>query len=445
MLSPYPTALRARAQSNPSQPKFGRSNSSQDAADTTRGETCGDVPGPASRPGTAGPRPGRSLTAGSLASTPSLVFSSIQEVPPAHHDKKPTKKLQRPRRGSLFASTSPVQLVPTSPLSPSTAEWRPSSYIEPPPSPSKPPTRPPRNPARITPSDAIRPSSSSGARDYKALWDSAPGITASSSAGPNDSSGFPYNASPLLNKFVRRNKSVSVKVNGNVDGRPGSAGVSPASRSGSLLTKSGRTERRERELEGEKSPSSSKKQDNKRNKGKGKEKDDPTFTRERAEQNSLALAHALNTYAYASASLAPVPIPTPKPTSAKHPSKLHHSKAHSRPHSQIVAPPLSQTPHTSNASRDSHSTNSNTPSDPSGIQKSASTKGKEKAGPNFSTLDRTILEELRHSMTARDSQFLFKGPGGGFGQKGEKGIMHHPFTKEEVPYPRSYDRGVIDL
>jgi hypothetical protein len=40
---------------------------------------------------------------------------------------------------------------------------------------------------------------------------------------------------------------------------------------------------------------------------------------------------------------------------------------------------------------------------------------------------------------------VFKGPGGGLGRSGEKGVRHHPFKKEEVPYPRSYERGVVDL
>jgi hypothetical protein len=39
---------------------------------------------------------------------------------------------------------------------------------------------------------------------------------------------------------------------------------------------------------------------------------------------------------------------------------------------------------------------------------------------------------------------MFKGHGGGIGPKIE-GVRHHPFAKEEVPYPRSYDKGVVDL
>jgi hypothetical protein len=465
MLQPYPIplSLRARAQSNPSRPKFvSRSSSSQEVTSDSR-EPGSD---PASRPGTAGPRP-QSSSFTAAGSTPIVGFSPIREAPaPAssssshHSDKKQTKKLQRPRRGSLFASTSSVQLVPSStsvPPSPGASEQRQlsSSHDEPPPSP-KPPTRPPRNPARITLSDTIRPSSSSGGRDYKVSWDSPP-----SPQGPSESStSSPYSSSPLLNKLVRRNKSVSVKVNGKGDGRPGSAGVGSVSRSGSLLTKAGRTERRERE---ESDKSLARKEDLK-GKGKEKDQDDPPTPRERVEQHtSAALTHAMNAYAYVSASL--TPPSTPRPTSSstsllpqpppRRASKLH-AKPRSRPHSQQIisaAPPLSQT-RSSNVSRDSHSSNStaasnSNPSDRSGAQTSAAAvvKGKEreKTGQGFSTLDRTILEELKHSITARESQFVFKGPGGGLGQNGEKGIRHHPFTKEEVPYPRSYDKGVVDL
>ncbi|KAJ3715384.1 hypothetical protein C8R42DRAFT_631982 [Lentinula raphanica] len=88
----------------------------------------------------------------------------------------------------------------------------------------------------------------------------------------------------------------------------------------------------------------------------------------------------------------------------------------------------------------------------------------------FSTADRTILEELKRNISAREAQFVVKGPytnsgnsknsyksgyGGensGLGiQFGMGGLVgsgsrkHHPFKKEEVPYPRSYDREVLDL
>ncbi|KAJ4482032.1 hypothetical protein J3R30DRAFT_2115173 [Lentinula aciculospora] len=88
----------------------------------------------------------------------------------------------------------------------------------------------------------------------------------------------------------------------------------------------------------------------------------------------------------------------------------------------------------------------------------------------FSTADRTILEELRRNISAREAQFVVKGPhtnygssdngyrgghgGGALGlgiQLGMGGLgvsggrKHHPYKKEEVPYPRSYDREALDL
>ncbi|OSD07516.1 hypothetical protein PYCCODRAFT_1463755 [Trametes coccinea BRFM310] len=52
----------------------------------------------------------------------------------------------------------------------------------------------------------------------------------------------------------------------------------------------------------------------------------------------------------------------------------------------------------------------------------------------FSTLDRAILEELRQKMRAREDQFVIR-----------SGRKYHAFPAEEVPYPRSYDRQVVDL
>ncbi|KAG2009833.1 hypothetical protein CC2G_012717 [Coprinopsis cinerea AmutBmut pab1-1] len=64
----------------------------------------------------------------------------------------------------------------------------------------------------------------------------------------------------------------------------------------------------------------------------------------------------------------------------------------------------------------------------------------------FSTADRTILEELKRNLHARDAQFVMKGVGvhlvDGTISPGKK---HHPYTTKDVPYPRSYEREVIDL
>lgn len=74
--------------------------------------------------------------------------------------------------------------------------------------------------------------------------------------------------------------------------------------------------------------------------------------------------------------------------------------------------------------------------------------------PKFSTADRTILKELKRNISARAAQFVIKGgPGseGGHGHAGSAGTAsrlgtkHHAYTREEVPYPRSYAREVLDL
>lgn len=52
----------------------------------------------------------------------------------------------------------------------------------------------------------------------------------------------------------------------------------------------------------------------------------------------------------------------------------------------------------------------------------------------FSTLDRAILEELRQKIRAREAQFVIR-----------SGRKYHAFAAEDVPYPRSYDRQVVDL
>ena len=51
----------------------------------------------------------------------------------------------------------------------------------------------------------------------------------------------------------------------------------------------------------------------------------------------------------------------------------------------------------------------------------------------LSTPDRTILEELKKKMKARDDQFELR-----------NGKRHHACPPQEVPYPRSYERHVID-
>jgi hypothetical protein len=56
------------------------------------------------------------------------------------------------------------------------------------------------------------------------------------------------------------------------------------------------------------------------------------------------------------------------------------------------------------------------------------------------------FEELKANIRAREAQFLIKGVGhtmvGGRRCPGKK---YHPFRKSDVPYPRSYDKEVVDL
>ncbi|TFY52472.1 hypothetical protein EVG20_g10534, partial [Dentipellis fragilis] len=56
-----------------------------------------------------------------------------------------------------------------------------------------------------------------------------------------------------------------------------------------------------------------------------------------------------------------------------------------------------------------------------------------KKNANFSTADRAILEELKRGITARELQFVMKG-----------GKKHHSYPAKEAPYPRNYERIVID-
>ncbi|KAL1686168.1 hypothetical protein GGG16DRAFT_64823 [Schizophyllum commune] len=59
-------------------------------------------------------------------------------------------------------------------------------------------------------------------------------------------------------------------------------------------------------------------------------------------------------------------------------------------------------------------------------------------GGRFNTTDRTILQELRRNQSAREAEFVIKG----LPQHPQK---HHPYPRDQVPYPRSYEREVLDL
>jgi len=115
--------------------------------------------------------------------------------------------------------------------------------------------------------------------------------------------------------------------------------------------------------------------------------------------------------------------PTLEPTSSSTPTQSHHSPA------PIKAVPSSSSTTTTSSSH-SH----------------ASGKKDKTVNLKFSTADRTILEELKANIRAREAQFSIKGVGstvvGGGRCAGKK---YHPYPKREVPYPRSYDREVVDL
>ncbi|KAL0580636.1 hypothetical protein V5O48_001366 [Marasmius crinis-equi] len=110
----------------------------------------------------------------------------------------------------------------------------------------------------------------------------------------------------------------------------------------------------------------------------------------------------------------------------------------------------------------SQSSSSVTDSSSFGLHKSTSRSSSEQFKNNlkFSTADRTILEELKRNLQARASQFVTKGgtPGLNMAETGVAstfnmgkaggvggGRRHHAYPKDEVPYPRSYDREVLDL
>lgn len=79
-----------------------------------------------------------------------------------------------------------------------------------------------------------------------------------------------------------------------------------------------------------------------------------------------------------------------------------------------------------------------------------------KSDLKFSTADRTILEELKRNISVRAAQFVIKGSRSdpssyttgsfGWGAQGIKsGKKHHPYSSKEVPYPRNYEKDVLDL
>jgi hypothetical protein len=154
-----------------------------------------------------------------------------------------------------------------------------------------------------------------------------------------------------------------------------------------------------------------------------------------------------------SASLHPQPPPLRLRTSfsSAHPAPNSDADMHSstNPQSRISRHPRPTSaygPSTMTAKPNLATNTRPFPSVPPPIQKSKSQP------PQFSTADRTILEELKRNISAKAAQFVIKGStqggitGGtviGMGKRG--GGRHHPFRKEDVPYPRCYEREAIDL
>ncbi|KAF9524283.1 hypothetical protein CPB83DRAFT_618717 [Crepidotus variabilis] len=122
---------------------------------------------------------------------------------------------------------------------------------------------------------------------------------------------------------------------------------------------------------------------------------------------------------------------------------ISYTPADFRPPGTSLAPPPTITAVASTSSTSSAHSRS---SKPKGSSVQGPTIPSDANVAKFSTADRTILEELKANIRAREAQFVIKGVGhtivGGGKCPGKK---HHPYSKKEVPYPRSYDTEVVDL
>ncbi|KAJ7761578.1 hypothetical protein DFH07DRAFT_957173 [Mycena maculata] len=129
---------------------------------------------------------------------------------------------------------------------------------------------------------------------------------------------------------------------------------------------------------------------------------------------------------------------------------------HKIPSTATVRPPLPKSSSTPIATVSSMSIQTITPSSPASTPTpssatSTSTFPPQNHGhgtaldPKFSTADRTILQELRRNISARAAQFVVKGGPSERGRLVTSGARHHAYAREEVPYPRSYAREVLDL
>ncbi|KAJ7927980.1 hypothetical protein B0H13DRAFT_1968850 [Mycena leptocephala] len=123
---------------------------------------------------------------------------------------------------------------------------------------------------------------------------------------------------------------------------------------------------------------------------------------------------------------------------------LQNGVLHKTPSSATVRPPLPRT--SSGVSTVSGETISTL------IQPQPQFLAPETQDPKFSTADRTILQELKSHINARAAQFVIKGGPAERGRSSSSasslrllGAKHHAYSREEVPYPRSYAREVLDL
>ncbi|TFK27645.1 hypothetical protein FA15DRAFT_145734 [Coprinopsis marcescibilis] len=140
---------------------------------------------------------------------------------------------------------------------------------------------------------------------------------------------------------------------------------------------------------------------------------------------------------------------TPKP-STRQPSS-HSPPTNGHDHDRIPMPRSAMSSAAISSSDvwpDNASASSEQMVPPSGRSASKRTKSTKSHGSNanFSTADRTILEELKRNINVRNAQFIMKGVAvhltDGSVSSGKK---HHPYSPRDVPYPRSYCREVIDL
>lgn len=230
-----------------------------------------------------------------------------------------------------------------------------------------------------------------------------------------------------IGKLVRRHKSSNYAQN---NGPPPSV---------SLFTRVGRMERRGPEKEREKESAYPLQ--------KGKEKEKLKEKEEKHKSPSSpggSFTHALNTY-YTSLTI------TPRHSSV---SLRRPSQPPPTSHKRVETSPGGLSPRESYQVSHTHTPSSESISASSSSHSREKGKGKEKApapasAPNLNTLDRTILQELKLSLSARDSQFVLKGPSPScsspFGLGLSGGTRHHPYPAAEVPYPRSYARSAVDL